>query len=297
MFLYSVCHASDGKSAGYILTRATSGRAAALADSFGSIDNDVAGVKYNPGCLATISRTQLSVMYNKGSVEDTFRNVTLGASGGSGNIACSVDYYDAGTLEFYDSSWEKQTVAAERDIVAALSYGRTIRFSGSPIYSGVTLKYIQSTLVEYKTASAYAMDAGFLCPFFSLPVMVGVSARNIGTKLKYLDTGDPLPSSVMVSARFRARQFFIVTDAGYFLNDKIRTQSVGMEYLIKNTIFLRCGYRFNSDIEKLCCGVGIKLQNLTFNYALKLDNTLGNNQMISVDILFPRHRRASSKKD
>ena len=160
MALSSVCHAGTGQSAGYILTRTPSARVAALAGSFGSVDDDVTGVKYNPGCLGTISKSQLSLMYNKDFAEDTFMNFSGGfiLGAGHGAFAFSADSYDAGILEFYDSAGNKKRVSAEQDKVFGISYGNVLRLGGAPVYSGITLKYLSSTLVEYKTAKAYALS-------------------------------------------------------------------------------------------------------------------------------------------
>lgn len=288
----SLLHAS-GTSAGYILTRSPSARSSALGDAFGSVDGDIIGVKYNPGILATISQKQLSVMFNKGFINDSYASIMYGFPTAYGSIAYSFDYYNAGILEFYDSLWNKKTVTAEKDTVFALSYGKAITES---MYSGITLKYLSSTLVEYKTASVFASDIGVLYSFSDVPVALGFSLQNIGTKLKYIDVGDPIPLFVRISGCYQARNFFVISDTNYFFNDKQIIPSIGIEYLMKNILALRSGYKFNADMEKLSFGFGIKLKNIGVNYSFGLNQIFSNNHTISLDMFFPEFKLKEGTK-
>ena len=276
-------------SAGYMLTKSPSARSSALGDTFGSIDDDVIGVKYNPGLLPRISQSQLSLMFNKGFIDDSYANVIFGLPTDYGAFAGSIDYYNAGVLEFYDSSWNKRTVTAEKDIAFGLSYGNVLTISDEPIYAGITLKYLSSTLLEYKTASAFAFDIGSFYSFSN--VMTGFSLQNIGTKLKYINTGDSLPSSVRISGCYQGKDFFVISDANYIFTDKIIIPSIGIEYLVKEIIALRAGYKFNSDVEGLAFGFGTRLKNFGLNYSFGLNQIFSNSHIISIDIFLPEVKK------
>jgi hypothetical protein len=277
-----------GASSAYFLTRPPSARAAALGDAFGAIEDDVSGVKYNPGSLSTLTHRQLAVMYNKGFADDTHANVTGGMPFKSGVAGFSLDYYDAGSLEFFDSAWNEKTVSAERNFALGVSYGRKLSFCGREINAGATLKYVSSTLVEYKTATAIAADFGALYSFENAPVTCGLSFLNIGTPLKYISEGDPLPASARLSGRYQFENYFVITDASYLIFDKVVVPSVGVEYALKNIAALRCGYKFNSDVEGLSFGVGSRVKNFGINYSFGLNKILGNSHLISITMYFPR---------
>ncbi len=292
VFSGGAAYAAVGQSSGYILTRTTSARAFALADSFGSVDDDISAMEFNPGALATISKAQMSVMYNKGFAEDDYRNIKFGFRRGGSVIGCSVDYYDAGTLEFYDPAGTLKKVSAEKDIIPSVSYAHAVRIGGESVYTGLTLKYFSSTLVNYKTATAYVGDAGILYSFYKIPLMLGVSARNFGSKVKYDSEGDPFPASASASGCLHlARNLFVVSDVDYFLYDKIRTVSVGGEWMIKKVLALRGGYKFDSGIEQVSFGFGLKLNNFTINYAYRPNKTFNYDQMLSLDFYFSRPKR------
>jgi len=278
---------SGGNSAGYMLTEVTSARAAALGGSFGSVEGDATSVKFNPAALGTISRSQCSFMYDKDLLSDTFMNFTGGFIVGQAAIAVSADYYDAGVMKFYDVGWNEKLVSAETDKVFGLSYAGAVIMSDSPLYYGLTLKYFSSTLVEYKTAIAGAGDAGLLYPIPGSSLTIGLSALNFGTKLKYINVSESLPSSARFSIRLRISSFFIITDADYLLYDRACIPSVGLEYSAGGVVAVRGGYKFNSIIDKLSCGVGINLKRLNINYSYGIDKMISvNSQKISVDIFF-----------
>ncbi|MBN1385138.1 MAG: PorV/PorQ family protein [Elusimicrobia bacterium] len=285
----SVLHAAGG-SAGYILTRSPSARSSALGDAFGSVDCDIIGVKYNPGLIATISKRQLSLMFNRGLINDTFASVIYGMPTKYGALAYSFDYYDSGILEFYDSYWNKRTVTGEKDMAFAISWGKMMTIGDEFVYPGLTLKYFSSTLVEYKTAAAFALDIGSFYYLSNAPVMVGFSLQNIGTKLKYIEAGDPLPLSLRISGCYKLKNVLVVNDMNYLLNDKLIVPSVGMEFAVSDVFTLRTGYKFNSDVEGLTAGFGLKWKRYEINYSFGSNRLLYNNHVVSINIFYPEKK-------
>lgn len=289
-------YAGSGISAGYLFTRSPSPRASGLGEASGSIAGDVSLIKYNPGLLASISQGQLSLMYNKGFIDDAYANITTGFLSKLGTFAGSIDYYDAGVMDFYDSSGRLKNVNGQKDIAIGISYGRKMPAQG-PLSLGITLKYLTSTLVEYKQASCFALDLGSLYDFENVPVNIGFSVLNLGTELKYIKTGDPLPTSLRLSGLYQAGNFFVVNDLNYLVNEKRAMPSIGLEYLIKGVVALRSGYKFNSDVEGFSCGFGVKLENFRLNYSFGLNRELYDNHNVSLDVFIPQLKAGRARKE
>ncbi|OIO75355.1 MAG: hypothetical protein AUJ85_03285 [Elusimicrobia bacterium CG1_02_37_114] len=267
-----------GSSAGYILTRTVSARAGGLADALGAVNNDVCGLHYNPAGIATLTSQQISLMSNRGIADDNFIALIYGHPSEKLSLGVSVIYYDAGTLEFYDSNLILRTKCAEKDVSAGLSIGKTV---AQNLHAGGNLKFLSSTLVEDKTATALAIDLGLL---YSINggLTLGLSGLNIGSGLKYIKETDPLPTTIRGSVAYHlTNQLLLVGDDSYLVNEGQLVPAVGCEYEF-NMFHIRTGYKFSSDTQGLNIGIGFNRKNFGVDYAFGLVNSLSNEHTISL---------------
>lgn len=135
------------------------------------------------------------------------------------------------------------------DLMMGFSYGK--RLAGSQIGLGFTGKYIRQTIGEY-SATAYAADFGALYRLPNMPVSVGASLVNLGTKVTFIEKGSPLPRTLRLGAAYGMTAKF--PHALTFQIDLPRDGSpalrLGLEYLGFGPFALRAGYRTTSASQR-----------------------------------------------
>lgn len=186
IFIGNQAKAADS-SAALTLTEIQGARSASLGEAFTAVNNDVTGFGYNPASLSSLDRGHGTFVFQKGTFEDSYGQVMVGAPYSKGGVGLSVSYYNGGTLEVLDGSQVKE-VNAQTDMVASLGTSRKMG-RGSV---GVALKYITSELAEVAKANAVAVDLGLSLPLSSR-VNFGASLQNFGTKITYLQESESLP--------------------------------------------------------------------------------------------------------
>ena len=268
-----------GSSGGLTLIEAAGARAAALGEAVSAAADDVTAAVYNPAALSTLTSPQVSFSYLKGIAGDASGRLHLGQK----NLGLSVSYYSAGSVDIIDGG-SPRTVNAETDLAATLGGA----FTRGRIGFGGAVKFLSSQLAESSRATAYAVDLGVrseISPRFR----VSSALQNLGTKLKFVDEGDPLPRILRAGAEFEAihgrAPITLSVETPYFLNEKELRPSLGAEIRVGPMAF-RAGYRMGSAIEGLSLGAGFSAGGLLIDYAFGFVQDLNNRQRISVGFKF-----------
>ncbi|MBI3300223.1 MAG: PorV/PorQ family protein [Elusimicrobia bacterium] len=135
------------------------------------------------------------------------------------------------------------------DLMLGFSYGK--RLTGTAVGLGFTGKFIRQTIGEY-SATAYAADMGALYRLRVLPLSLGASVVNLGTKVTFLDQGYPLPLTLRLGGAYGMTAKF--PHALSFQLDLPRDNSpafrLGFEYLGFGPFALRAGYRTTTSAQR-----------------------------------------------
>ncbi len=281
-----------GVSGGLTLIEAAGARAAALGEAVSATADDVTTAVYNPAALATLTSPQISFSYQKGIAGDSSGRLHLGRR----NLGLAVSYYTAGDVDLLDGTTVR-TVNAQTDLSASLGGA----FTRGRLAFGGAVKFLSSQLAESNRATAFAIDLGIrsdITPRFR----VSSALQNLGTKLKFVDEGDPLPRIFRVGAEFQATQgrapLTISAEAPYFLNEAEIRPAIGAEIHVGPMAF-RAGYRTGSQIEGLSLGAGISAGGLVLDYAFGFVQDLSDRQRITLGFKFggaPSATLASAKR-
>jgi hypothetical protein len=155
---------------------------------------------------------------------------------------------------------------------------------------GANLKYISSNL-DSETATAYALDVGAKKEI-SEKLEVGVAVQNLGTELKYVKDGDPLPLNLKVGGKYSVSNISLLVDLNQ-MNDTGFFTNVGAEYAKKMGDVdgaVRVGYNSNvKGIESangLSAGLGMMYKKYTLDYAIAPYGDLGLTHRISLSAKF-----------
>jgi len=279
--------------------------------------NDAYAMYWNPASLTLLPRSNL-LFTNVDWIDDVQLNyVVFGKPIGDGSAfgisltALTMGEMEVTTVKEPEGTGETFTAS---DYALSLGYARklTDRFS-----LGLSAKYIHERLSEER-ASGIAFDFGtlFYTGFNSL--RIGMSICNLGPELKLdgpeLDIGyhpdnansDEVKAKLTVehydlplTFRFGLAYDLLVSPNSQMTvsleakhpNDNVQQASIGSEYVWKDMVFLRGGYKLNYEEEGLTLGGGLKFQvgkitEMKINYAWVEFNRLQSVHRFSLGFLF-----------
>ena len=290
-------------------------RALGMGGAFTAVATDASALEYNPAGLARLNAQEADFTYIAGAGESTLQNLAYGGptplAGISGNgyssVGAGVLLSQSGTIEVnklnVDGSLaSSQSLSAGSDLVLSGGYAERVGTTSLDVkdgsasvdhYMGVAGKYLRSTLVQTYHASAVAADIGYLAHSPELGWSLGAAVLNLGSKLKYVDVADPLPTTLRGGVAWQGgvasvHNVIVAADGEYLLNEKIWHANVGVEYFWLKSYGVRLGYRINEgDQGGLTIGVGYRWKGrVLFDYAYDLGDLLGNAQRVTVSYRF-----------
>ncbi len=134
-------------------------RASAMNGSFVSMSDDPNLIFYNPGGLATISRSEASAGFLKHLLDVNGGYLSYARPmEGIGTLAAGIIYMDYGSFDQTDESMNVLGTFSARDLALVVGIGRSLDEVTS---IGLNAKLIYSSIVEFKS-SGIALDAGVL---------------------------------------------------------------------------------------------------------------------------------------
>lgn len=291
-----------GTTAANFLQLGVGARALALGDAFTSIADDVSSIYWNPAGISTINGTAAEFYYSPWIADIRFSFTgSVTSLGRLGNLAVgitsvSMDDMPVRTLEYPEGNGEQ---FAANNLAFSLGYGRRLTQNFAV---GMTIKHIQEQ-IWHMTASSLAADIGVIFQTRNQGIKIGMSISNFGSKMKlagrdtklsvdideikagnndridaYLDTWEwPLP----LLFRFGISKNVLDTDFSRLVvavdaihpNDNMEYVNLGMEYSLKDAVFLRIGQStalMENAEQGLSLGAGIKTR-LSRSMQLQID--------------------------
>ncbi len=291
-----------GTVAGTFLEIGVGSKAESMGGAFVAIANDASALYWNPAGIATLAQNEAVFMHSEffgGLNFDYFGTVIplgdFGTLGGS-ITSLSMDEMEVRTVERPNGTGE---FFNSLDLAINLSYARmlTDRFS-----IGFNFKFINQRIWR-SDAQGFAVDIGTMfVAIQSMNLRIGATLSNFGSKMQMtgkdllvfydvspnqLGNNDQVPADLQTDSwplplNFQAGvamdivkgendTLTIATDVTH-PSDNNESVNLGTEYNLRNTLFLRVGYRnlFLEDGEEgLTFGAGVGanfLGNIRFNF-------------------------------
>ncbi|MBN2407743.1 MAG: PorV/PorQ family protein [Elusimicrobia bacterium] len=282
--LYAV---GAGSSAVSTLLIPVSSRISALGETCTPLENDITLLNCNPAGIYGLTGWNTSLMYQRGYAEDNYMNLHIGKDYKSLVLATSILYYSTGEIELYKSNGTLVKEVGKREIVWTL--GASKKIWRMPV--GVNLKLISSELFG-ETASAYALDMGTQY-LINDKLNLGLSVRNLGTKIKYLSEEESLPTIVQFGSsyikEFNKYRLLILDDVAYYLNEEEYLNMTGVELGYQERYFLRAGYKINlseTENQSFSVGLGFICNKITVDYSIEMNNSLNIPHRVSLGYIY-----------
>ncbi|MFH1725134.1 MAG: PorV/PorQ family protein [Elusimicrobiota bacterium] len=309
----SAFSAGPGTSAATFLKLGFGARPLALGEAFVAMADDVSAVHYNPAGLAVPPALHAPGGYELlASHAMHIQDIRLSQMGLLRRpFGFAATHLSLGGIErrTYESAQPEGTFGAS-DLAMSVSYGRKLGFVGL----GATGKFIRQTIGEY-SATAYAADFGALRRFKRWPVSVGASLVNLGTKVRFIGQGFPLPLTFRMGATVGMTKRFphALSLELDFPRDNAPVLRLGVEYLGFGPFALRAGYRTMSGGQReaalgralgseapglsefygMFLGSGFRSKFGSFDYTLLPYGELGNAHRFSLSVRFGKSRTDS----
>ncbi len=281
-------------------------RATALGQAATTEAGTTEAIFWNPAGLATIERGEFAVHHYE-AFFGTGDALALAVHGSRlGTLAVAGYLVNYGDLDLTPPDGSGTTIGriSPRNVALSVSYATDL---GAGVDLGLTYKLVQfrvdcsgdCTDVPSTVATTHAADVGMRIAIPSLPVIVGVSLRNVGFRLQVENSAqaDPLPTRLAVgvacvvvppaSSRALDRLDLRVladVEGGVGSGQQPPVALLGVESGVGDVVRLRGGYAFlDSDARGPSLGVGLKMGGLTLDLArIFYANDLGEKEPFTV---------------
>lgn len=305
---------SPGTSGCIVLRYPAGARAIGMGGAFTAVATDVNSIYWNPGGLFLIEGREFSTSGIDGVMDDVYYGHISYAQPVDfryiGSLGISIATLQGGEAEI-NVDGDMKKVTALQDYVLTISFANDITGFLLPIlfnipgevYLGFNLKGIHSTLpilvngtIDYSSTSAFSLDLGGLYRLESLlfgfpaTYSLGLCLQNLGTEMKYEESGDPLPFTMIFGGAVNA---FLSKDTDLTLSvdlNKPRDQNgrfnLGVEYWFRRLFAIRGGYKLGYDKESYATGFGFSYGNFQIDYAFSPIEDLKSDHSLSFTIRF-----------
>lgn len=167
-----------------------------------------------------------------------------------------------------------------------LAYGVTV---SEKLGLGLTGKWINAKIDDV-SANAYAADLGALYKATE-KLQLGATLLNLGSSLKFISEGDPLPMAMRLGAAYKHSSRLLGSVEGVYRFNGLASAHVGGQWQPLDMISLRLGYKTDTldgldALAGLTTGIGLHFWGQEFAYAWAPYGDLGTANYFSMLVRF-----------
>lgn len=263
----------------------TDARAVSMGAAYTALASGVDSLAYNPAGLSAVKGVELGFSHTNWLMDSMhdFIGVAMPVKGKPLAVGLGLTRLSNGSIDARNSDRSAGGSFSSYDQAVTVGLAGMM----GKVRMGLNVKYIESSIAGTK-ARAGAVDIGFNRALNSLPVGIGLSVQNLGTKMKYVSQEDPLPLTLTAGLMFSVIPGVnLALDVKRLVYDKQTGVSFGTEYALLSGVALRAGYLTNNHVANISntgfsAGAGINFWNTQLDYAVTPYGELGNSQKITL---------------
>jgi hypothetical protein len=279
-----------------------SARAAALAGSVITVQDDPTSIFYNPAGVATLTRDRGSAGFFKHLSDINAGFLTYSTSfEGIGRFGAGLQYTNYGAFEETDALGNVLGSFSANDIAFTVGYGYALEEN---LFVGGAVKFVYSGIASY-TSTGVAGDLGILYTLPASRFAIGMSIRNLGAQIStYNGIRESLPLDMSIGASIVPKGLPLLLNVGFHrlneqtgeFSDRFRSFTVGGEFTLSKVLLFRFGYdnakrrdfRIGSsaDLAGFSAGIGILVSGYSVDYSMSSLGKAGLLHRISVSTAF-----------
>jgi hypothetical protein len=273
----------------------TSARAVSMGSAYTALSDGINSIAYNPAGLSSAGGLELCFSHTNWLLDSThdFIGVALPVAGMSRQPAAGPLVMGLALARLSNSAMEARN--ADRSAGGSFaSYDQALSVGlarqAGRYRMGIGIKYVESVIAGI-SARAGAVDLGLSRDFRRLPVTVGLSVQNLGTKMRYISQKDPLPLTLAAGLAVNVIPgVSFVFDIRRLVYDREMGISFGTEYAVLSGFALRTGYMADNAGAKpaisgrngFSAGAGLNFWSTRLDYSLTPYGDLGSAQKITL---------------
>ncbi|HOX87340.1 MAG TPA: PorV/PorQ family protein [bacterium] len=273
----------------------TSPRAAAMGGAYISVVEGAEAAYYNPAALAWIPRMDLAFTHTEWFADIRHDYVagayTVNDLVGTFAVSITALYTDEMfvTTPLQPDGTGESFYAGNYRIGLAYS-----RFLTDRVSIGGSINTIHLSLYSDFTASAVTADIAVLYRTDYRGFRFGMKIANFGSEIKFVNESYPPPTNFTFGMSMNALQLpnqqLLVSVNAIKPNDGVPIGLLGMEWALKELLFLRGGYNLNHEIAKFTFGGGIQVpvvgSQARFDYSYSDYSLLGGAHRVGIGLSF-----------
>ena len=267
----------------------TSARGIAMGGAMSAVTNDSSSIYWNPAGLSQVPRLSTSFMHAQYVADVTYEAASYAQRvNDAAVIGGGVRYLNGGSVPQTNVSAVNTGTFTPYSYVAELGWGESIydlSDSEMDVSMGVAARAIRSSL-GLATANGYGADFGVQSRFYTsaLTYDIGLAVQNLGSGQKFDQVRDTLPTRVRFGGAVKPFPSLTLSlEAIAPINDT-PSGAFGVEYSVELERGIKAAaraglntltYQSLGPVSIMSFGLGLKLTNLSFDYAFVPMGVLG----------------------
>ncbi len=249
-----------------------------MGGSFIGVNNDIGSFYYNPATLGGIESFSVEFSYFSIAMDIKDNSLLLAYPYGRFTSGLSISYLDYGEFIGMDEHARNEWVFDASDLIINCGLSYSIRKN---TYLGGKIRYFKSRIDTFQTTS-YSLSLGLsgITELFQW----GFALRNAGNDLKFIKEDYNLPLIIGAGIAKEMNKNIFLTSALEIPIDHFPVISTGMEYSLRNILFLRIGFRSDRAgiLSKFSFGLGLSYNKFYLDFGFSTLGDLGNIYHVSV---------------
>jgi len=265
-------------------------RAMAMGSSYVGIAQGSSALLWNPAGLSSLDFAELGLHHNSGLGDDMQEILIFGIKIDMlGGFAISASTTNSGLFESRDNLGNLTGTNTAGSMGMSLGWGQEL-FHG--FSAGIALKADQQTLAN-TAYNAFACDAGILWKI-SQSVKLGLAYSNIGNQTDNSELASGLRAGISYGTDITETNSMLCAVSTEIQANGPASINAGVEDTILNIFAVRLGYVLNTTNQELTglsgvtAGLGIKMQDITVDYAYVPFGDIGTSNKLSLTYAFSR---------
>jgi len=288
--LVQICNAGTGVAGGKILLLEPAARQAGIGGVGCALEPDVNSCAWNPALLSEINRQEASFLYSMWLMDTSYQWLTYARRLRVGTmpvgVSASILRFSAGDIPGYDWYDAPTGTVTAGNFAGSISAGSSLNLGRGTFGFGITARLMNERLVD-ESATSISFDAGTTYRIPHRRIRIGLSLRDFGTGLRFIEESSKIPVELNAGVSFQPIPDYLNLSCDMSMREGEFIIAGGAEYWLLGKIALRAGYTTENSIGNgFRLGIGLHIKDIQVDYAWSDYQEFGASHRIGVIVRF-----------
>ena len=266
-----------------VLQQNGTARVMAMGSSGVSFVGDSSALFWNPAGLGRVERVEIGLHHNSGLDNSGKETLVIGSNMNEwGGFAMSLNYGNSGSFDVRDESGNLTGIENALGYGISLGWGKMWQ---NGVSAGIALKAQREILAE-SDYNEFAVDAGLMWEIIPL-LNLGLTYTNLGNLIHNFAPASGLRAGISYDMESFYKSRVLLAAAAEIQSNGTARFNMGIEDVFAAMFSVRLGYTANltnqelTGITGITTGIGVKIEDVAFDYAYLPFGNLGANHRVS----------------